>query len=90
MVTRTLQLPHWDMDKLITDCSTKMLAKECKKLNGTCNIQTDGYYIVSSASVIIAVLLAFFYIMPNVYILERLSPKKWRLSSAKISQSKKR
>ncbi|KAF9914981.1 hypothetical protein BGZ65_000951, partial [Modicella reniformis] len=49
----------------------------CEELGGECVIQQDGYFLVSSACVLVGGLLLVLYIAPTIRYLESLSPKKW-------------
>ncbi|KAF9436260.1 hypothetical protein BGZ76_004465 [Entomortierella beljakovae] len=51
----------------------------CQELVGTCNVQQDGYYYVSTACAMIGTILLVTYIAPTIRYLESLNPKLWKL-----------
>ncbi|KAF9436723.1 hypothetical protein BGZ76_003165 [Entomortierella beljakovae] len=60
-------------------CSAEPGKSLCEKLGGGCVLDKDGYYIVSSACVLVGGLLLVFYIAPTIRYLESLPTKKWKL-----------
>ncbi|KAJ2795520.1 hypothetical protein H4R20_005851 [Coemansia guatemalensis] len=61
-------------------CSTQESRTHCLKEGGMCDLHWDGYYIVSSACVLLSMFLFFAYIHPTVLHLERLPTQVWRVS----------
>ncbi|KAJ2461447.1 hypothetical protein GGF42_000187 [Coemansia sp. RSA 2424] len=61
-------------------CATFDDRKQCTKDGGTCNVHWDGYYIVSTACVLIALSLFITFIRPTVHNLERLPAHVWRVT----------
>ncbi|KAJ2026716.1 hypothetical protein GGI01_002222 [Coemansia sp. RSA 376] len=61
-------------------CATTDDRKRCTGDGGTCDVHWDGYYIVSTSCVIIALSLFITFIRPTVHHLERLPAHIWRVS----------
>ncbi|KAJ1818964.1 hypothetical protein LPJ60_004031 [Coemansia sp. RSA 2675] len=61
-------------------CATTDDRKQCTVDGGTCNVHWDGYYIVSTSCVLIALTLFVTFIRPTVHHLERLPAHVWRVS----------
>ncbi|KAI8082948.1 acetyl-coenzyme A transporter 1-domain-containing protein [Halteromyces radiatus] len=72
-----------DQGKLIIvkfSCTSDAGRTLCKDLDGTCLIETDGYYYAGSLCVLIGLVMLVFYIKPVVKHLEKLSKSMWRLN----------
>ncbi|KAJ1938189.1 hypothetical protein FBU59_004521, partial [Linderina macrospora] len=52
----------------------------CAKDGGTCDVHLDGYFVVSSACIVFALMLYYGFIRPTVLHLERLPAHVWRVS----------
>ncbi|KAJ2612699.1 hypothetical protein H4S08_002582 [Coemansia sp. RSA 1365] len=65
-------------------CSTQESRAHCLKEGGVCNLRWDGYYIVSSACVLLSMFLFVTYIHPTVLRLERLPTQVWRVTKESI------
>ncbi|ORZ11442.1 acetyl-coenzyme A transporter 1-domain-containing protein [Absidia repens] len=66
-----------DNDFSCTSDSGKTL---CKDLDGTCLIETDGYYYAGSLCVLIGLVMLLVYIKPVIRHLEQLPKRMWRLN----------
>ncbi|KAF1809906.1 hypothetical protein P152DRAFT_402249 [Eremomyces bilateralis CBS 781.70] len=61
-------------------CVAEPEKQRCAAGGGTCNISTDGYYIVNVLCIIIGVVTFWGFIKPAVLKLQALPMKAWRLS----------
>ncbi|KAJ1666306.1 hypothetical protein IW140_005212 [Coemansia sp. RSA 1813] len=61
-------------------CATQEDRNRCKVDGGVCNVHWDGYYVVSIACALFALVLFFGFIRPTVHRLERLPAHVWRVS----------
>ncbi|KAI8979135.1 membrane transporter [Mycotypha africana] len=64
-------------------CTTEVGKDYCSQMNGTCQLEKDGYYIVGTLCVVLGFFMLVFYIKPIVRKLEQLPRKLWRLDSEK-------
>jgi hypothetical protein len=55
---------------LVIQCVSEPDKAICKDNGGTCVVHKDGYYIVSTASVIIGTILLFGFILPQIRVLQ--------------------
>jgi hypothetical protein len=53
----------------------------CKQAKGTCQFESDGYYIVGTLCVVLGLFMLLAYIKPVVKRLERYPKKMWRLNA---------
>ncbi|KTW31294.1 uncharacterized protein T551_01366 [Pneumocystis jirovecii RU7] len=60
-------------------CKTHDDISACKKLDGHCIKNIDGYYVVNIFSVFIGTLLFFLFIKPSIEKLQRLPLKAWKV-----------
>ncbi|CAG8434599.1 6984_t:CDS:10 [Ambispora gerdemannii] len=65
----------------VIDCASEHGKNICTELNGQCNINQDGYYVVSVVTVVLGTLLLFTFIRPQIKVLQQLSPSKWSLKN---------
>ncbi|KAI8338696.1 acetyl-coenzyme A transporter 1-domain-containing protein [Chlamydoabsidia padenii] len=61
-------------------CTSDIGKSLCKDLDGTCLIETDGYYYAGSLCVLIGLATLLFYIKPVINHLEQLPKRMWRLN----------
>jgi hypothetical protein len=61
-------------------CTSDIGRALCKDLDGTCLIETDGYYYAGSLCVLIGFAMLLFYIKPVIRHLEQLPKHMWRLN----------
>lgn len=61
-------------------CATQETRNQCVKDGGTCQAYWDGYYIVSTSCLLIALFLFVSFIRPTVLHLEKLPAHVWRVS----------
>ncbi|KAF2150121.1 hypothetical protein K461DRAFT_229997 [Myriangium duriaei CBS 260.36] len=61
-------------------CALEAERHRCTDGGGTCNITTDGYYIVNIICILIGVVTFWGYIKPTVAKLQALPLRAWRLS----------
>ncbi|KAF9344144.1 hypothetical protein BGX26_004736 [Mortierella sp. AD094] len=60
-------------------CTSEPGKSQCQEMGGSCQIQQDGYYYVSTVCVVIGATLLVLYIAPTIRYLESLNPKLWKL-----------
>lgn len=63
------------------ECVSEAGKALCTERGGTCVIERDGYYIMSSICVGLAVILLVTFILPTAKMLQALPLQKWRLKS---------
>ncbi|RKF60193.1 putative membrane protein [Golovinomyces cichoracearum] len=61
-------------------CSLAIEKEKCIQGAGTCNIETDGYYIINVVCVLIGVLTFWGFIKPAVLRLQGLPLRAWRIT----------
>ncbi|KAL1796993.1 hypothetical protein ACET3X_005533 [Alternaria dauci] len=61
-------------------CSLEAEKHRCQEGGGTCNVTTDGYYIVNILCIVIGVVTFWGYIKPAVMRIQALPLKAWRIA----------
>ncbi|KAJ2710063.1 hypothetical protein H4R19_003937 [Coemansia spiralis] len=61
-------------------CAAQDARTRCETEGGTCTVHWDGYYIVSTSCILVALTLFVTFIRPAVHRLERLPAHMWRVS----------
>ncbi|KAL7309500.1 hypothetical protein PS15m_010371 [Mucor circinelloides] len=61
-------------------CTTETGKDWCKQVNGACQLERDGYFIVGTLCVVLGLLMLLAYIKPIVKRLEKYPKKMWRLN----------
>ncbi|KAJ3278156.1 hypothetical protein HK104_002597 [Borealophlyctis nickersoniae] len=64
-------------------CGTEPDTVLCKSMGGTCEIRTDGYYIVGIGCVVVGLASLVLFIKPMIEKLEALPERTWRLKKEK-------
>ncbi|KAH9935789.1 acetyl-coenzyme A transporter 1-domain-containing protein [Fomitopsis serialis] len=62
-------------------CVTKGEKAACTALGGTCDIQQDGYYVISAICLGVGIILLIFFMIPTARRLQSIPPKEWRVRS---------
>ncbi|ORX89109.1 MFS general substrate transporter [Basidiobolus meristosporus CBS 931.73] len=70
-------------DNTTFSCVAEVAKEQCTKQLGTCATSVDGYYLVSTLSVVIGAALLFGYIIRQIRSIEALPASMWRLKDAK-------
>ncbi|KAJ2723305.1 hypothetical protein GGI07_002733 [Coemansia sp. Benny D115] len=61
-------------------CAIQEDRNRCSKEGGSCNVQWDGYYVMSTVCILFSLTLYYSFIRPTVIKLERLPAHIWRVS----------
>lgn len=61
-------------------CSLEAGKDWCKQVNGTCQLERDGYFIVGTICVVLGLFMLLAYIKPIVKRLEKYPKKMWKLN----------
>ncbi|KAI8354678.1 acetyl-coenzyme A transporter 1-domain-containing protein [Blakeslea trispora] len=71
-------------DKLgqVISCAEETGKELCEQMEGTCQLEKDGYYVVGTLCVVVGLVMLLGYIKPAVKQLERYPKMMWRLASS--------
>ncbi|KAJ2703058.1 hypothetical protein FB645_004050 [Coemansia sp. IMI 203386] len=64
----------------VYSCAAQEDRNRCTKNGGVCDVAWDGYYVMSTMCIVVAIALYYGFIRPTVVKLERLPDHIWRVS----------
>ncbi|KAH9839220.1 MFS general substrate transporter [Rhodofomes roseus] len=84
VATCSVSAPSSTLDQLATpaSCITKSEKAACTALGGTCDVQQDGYYVMSVVCLAVGIVLLIFFMIPTARRLQSIPPKEWRVRSS--------